>query len=87
MVDDYVQWVCRNCGVVYDVLYEGENLWHVINPDFNLVISGDGSVGPDDAMSANQTQMSVAGPLCVKVNCVISKTRGLLSDGPILVSL
>ena len=86
-MNGYVQWMCPRCKVVYNVLYEGENIWHVDNPDFRLVVAGDGSVGPENIMSANQTQFSVAGPLCLLVDCVISKTRGLLSDEPIPVDL
>ena len=62
---------CRNCGKVFDVFYEGENIWYVEMP---------GQPPP-------QTQFSVAGALCLDAECVISDTRGLLSDEPISVDL
>lgn len=76
--------VCLNCSVVYDVVYEGEHIWHVKNPDFELIIDEDSEARPPDFKHSHQVQASVF-PLCVKVECVISKTSGILTDKPIAV--
>ena len=83
---DTNEFICLNCGIVYDVVYEGEQIWHVTNTDFKLVIDVGGEVRPPNFTNANQTQASVF-PLCVKIECVISKTQGILSDEPIAVRL
>lgn len=74
-----ISMICSNCGTVYDVFYEGEQVWQVKNPDFSLVIDQAGNVRPQDFAHSNQTQASTF-PLCVKVECVISKTQGILRE-------
>ena len=48
---------------------------------------GNGMWYVEDPEGVDQNQFSVEGPLCVKALCVISETRGLLSNEPIPVEL
>ena len=60
--------VCTKCGRVYDVLYQGENIWTVYNLNPQLVIYPDGDVRPLDFYAANQTQCAVM-PICMDPQC------------------
>ena len=71
--------VCTKCGRVYDVLYQGENVWTVYNPAPQLVIEMDGNVRPLDFYAADQTQCAVM-PICINPLCA-----GWLTDEDISV--
>jgi len=78
-----VQMACKKCGIVYDVEYEGEHIWRVAHPDPTMVEARDG-FEPINFESASQIQATWF-PLCLKIECVLSKTLGHLSDEPIPV--
>ena len=80
------EFLCTNCGTVYDVYYEGEHIWRVQNPKFRLVVTHDGNVHPTDYQHSNQIQASIF-PLCVLMDCILSSTKGILTDEPIEVIL
>lgn len=79
-----VEMWCRKCKVVYDVTYEGEHIWKVAHPDPTMIETLDG-FEPIDFVSADQVQASVF-PLCLKVECVIGESRGILSDEPVPIN-
>ena len=63
--------------------YQGEHIWRVAHPDPIEIETLDG-FEPIDFKSASQIQATWF-PLCLKMECVISPTRGHLSDEPIPV--
>lgn len=79
-----VEMYCTHCMVVYDVFYEGEHIWRVTSPNPRLVEGFDGKVRPLDFEDVDQIQAAVK-PMCIQVLCVVSPTRGYLSDEPIPV--
>ena len=65
---------CTKCAQVYDVLYQGEQVWTVYNPRRRLVVGEDGTVRPLDFYAADQVQCAVM-PVCMDPLCA-----GWLSD-------